>query len=149
MHLKEHIIASSITSAGIYIATRSARMAAVSFAAGVLLDLDHFVDYWKDHSFNLDIPRFFTACHECDLTKTRLFLHSAELLLFLTAAAYFTRSGVITALALGLCQHLAFDQFSNEIYPASYIFAYRLSKGFRVEAIFSNKIWEQSENHRK
>ena len=149
MHLKEHIIASSIASAGIYAATRSVKMTAVSFAAGVLLDLDHFVDYWKENSFNLDMRQFFKACHECNLTKTRLFLHSAELIVLSAAAAYFTRSGIITALTLGACQHLALDQLTNKIYPASYLLTYRWSKGFRAEAVFTNKPWEQSENLRK
>jgi len=138
MRLKGHLLASGAVSAGIYAATGSAKMAACSFAAGVLLDADHLIDYWRDHSFNLDLSRFFSVCHECDLSKTMLPLHSVELLLLLAAAACFTRSGAITALALGSGQHLFFDQLVNKVYPYSYSFFYRMGKGFRSDAVFTN-----------
>jgi hypothetical protein len=138
MRLSKHIIASGIISAGIYAFTNSVKMAAVSFASGVLLDLDHVVDYWLHDSFNLDLSRFFDICYTRSLSKTRFFLHSAELVVILAAAAFFTRSSLLTALVLGACQHLMFDQVLNDVYLGSYFFIYRWSNGFKAETVFPN-----------
>ena len=138
MMLKSHVAASAAVGAGLYAATSSIEMAAASFAAGVFLDLDHLIDYWHEHSFNLDVRRFFDVCRECDLEKTRLFAHSAELLALAASAAYFTRSALLAGLALGMCQHLAFDQFVNKVYPGSYFLVVRWLTGFKAETVFSN-----------
>ena len=138
MRFTGHVLASGVVGAGIYAATGSLKMASVSFAAGVFLDLDHLMDYWENHSFNFNVSRFFNVCNECDLKTTKLFLHSAELAVIMTLAAYLTRSGTLAALTLGIYQHLALDQFFNKVNAASYVFIYRWSKGFRGEAVFNN-----------
>ena len=138
MHLKQHIAASAAVSTGIFAATGSWPMAVSSFLAGFLLDLDHLIDYWIEYPFNIDISRFFKACHNCELTKTRLYLHSFELVLALAASAYLTRSSVITAVTLGLAQHMALDQLINSVRPAGYFLIYRYSKGFLADRIFTN-----------
>jgi hypothetical protein len=138
MQLTKHIAASAATSAGIYAATRSAEMAVLSFFAGFLIDIDHLADYWREYSFNIDIRKFFRACHECDFTIARLFFHSIEAIVLLSIVAYLTRSAVITAITLGITQHIFFDQLANKVYPASYFFVYRWFNGFEVAKVFSN-----------
>ena len=138
MRLPKHIAASAATSAGIYAATRSVEMAVWSFLAGFLLDIDHLLDYWREYSFNIDIKRFFATCHECDFTITKLYFHSIEAIILLCAAAYFTRSILITAITLGMTQHLIFDQLINKVYPASYFFIYRWRNGFKATKVFDN-----------
>lgn len=145
MNPRQHVIASAAVSAGIYVVAGSPKMAAASFIAGVLLDIDHLFDYWKYHSFNLNFSKFFNTCNECDFQETRLFFHSLELLIIMSAASYFSRSGLITALTLGICQHLALDQLKNKVYPASYVLIYRWANAFKVEKVFSvarEKQWE-------
>jgi len=137
MRLTKHIAASICASGGIYLATKSAAMAGWSFATGVLLDVDHLLDYWNETSFNVDIARFFVACHKCDFTLLRLYFHSFEAVLMFCIAAYFTRSGLLTALTLGMAQHIFFDQLSNKVYPAGYIFIYRWRCGFKTAKVFS------------
>jgi hypothetical protein len=138
MHLKEHLAASAAVSAGVYAATKSSEMAVWSFLAGFLLDLDHLIDYWFEYSFNVDIRGFFRACHECDFKITRVYFHSLEALMFLCAASYFTRSVLITAVTLGITQHMVFDQVINKVYPASYFFIYRWLNGFKSTKVFTS-----------
>jgi len=151
MRIKEHIGASAAISIGIYAATGSGIMAAWSFLAGSLLDLDHLIDYWEDYSFNIDISRFISVCYNCQLIKTRLYLHSFELLLVAAAAAYITRSSIIAGAALGLAQHIALDQMVNKVYPASYFLIYRWRKGFYADFVFRNvpKRVETNGNYKK
>jgi len=138
MNLDKHLIASGVVSAGIFASTGSLKIAAASFVTGVFMDLDHVIDYWCEYPFSLNVRRFFEVYDRVSLEKTRLFLHSAELLVAAAAAAYFTRSGLIAGLVLGVSQHLALDQFFNEVYPAGYFFVYRLSTGFKAQKIFRN-----------
>jgi hypothetical protein len=138
MRLTEHIAASAAASAGIYAATKSPEMAVYSFIAGILIDADHLLDYWSENSFNLNISRFFKTCNECHFTITRLYFHSIEGLILLCAVSYFTRSVLITAVTLGMAQHMAFDQYKNKVFPSSYFFLYRLFYGFKAVNVFSN-----------
>jgi hypothetical protein len=139
MQLKQHIIASAAISAGIYAATKSADMAISSYITGVFIDIDHLIDYWRDRPFNFNLPKFFSTCKDCDLTKTSLALHSFELLMLTVAAAFLTRSVLLAGIAFGLCQHLALDQLTNKVYPKSYFFIYRWRHGFKSGSVFSNK----------
>jgi hypothetical protein len=138
MRLTEHIAASAAASAGIYAVTKSPEMAVCSFLTGVLIDVDHLLDYWLEKSFDLNIARFFKTCNECNFTITRLYFHSIEVVIVLCAAAYCTRSLLITGLTLGAAQHIALDQLKNKVYPASYFFTYRLFNGFKAANVFSN-----------
>jgi len=138
MRLEKHIAASACVGVGVFIVTRSVIMSIAALAAGILIDVDHLYDYWQSHSFDLNLSKFFKVCIECDLVQTKLFLHSIEFLLLMAVAAFVTRSGLVTGLTLGICQHLAFDQMSNKVHPESYSFIYRWTNSFKAEMVFTN-----------
>lgn len=139
MQLKQHVIASAAVSGAIFAATGSKAAAASSFAAGVLIDLDHVLDYWFMKPFSFDVGDFFYTCEETLLTSCRLFLHSLELLLVLGLAAWLFRSPWLVGLVIGMGQHLALDQAMNPVHEKSYIFMYRLAHRFRTGAVFTDK----------
>lgn len=138
MQLKQHCIASAAVSGALYAATGSPALTAASFAAGVLIDVDHLIDYWLTKPFSFDIPDFFRTCEATQLASARLYLHSIELLFVLGAAAYLTRSPWIAGLVIGAGQHLALDQALNPVGPKSYFFLYRRSRGFAFRDVFFN-----------
>jgi hypothetical protein len=59
MRLHQHIAVSSVVSLGLYAWTQSLPIAISSFLAGFLLDLDHLIDYWREHPAKIDLIHFF------------------------------------------------------------------------------------------
>ncbi|MHB9154763.1 MAG: hypothetical protein ACYC5N_03595 [Endomicrobiales bacterium] len=137
MQLSIHLVVSGALSAALYAASGSAPLGISSFAAGVFLDVDHVLDYWAEKPFSLDIGDFFRTCEEICLRTARLFFHSLELLAALGALAYLTRSPWLVGLAIGMGQHLAFDQVFNPVRPCAYLFVYRMKNKFRGDAAFT------------
>ena len=131
-----HIIASGIFSICVWVYFKSIGCAAISFAAGVLLDLDHLIDYYANHSFTLNIKDVYNACLEIKLNKLFLLLHSYELIAILWLAIFvFGLSNSWKALAVGCTQHILIDQITNPIKLTGYFLTYRIAKGFKKELI--------------
>ena len=109
----------------------SAWCAVFSFLAGVLIDLDHLVDFYSSHSFTLKARTIYDACARIDLDRLYLPLHSYELLAIIWVTIYFfSLADIWKAIAIGLTQHLIFDQFTNPLKTLSYFLTYRAMKGF-------------------
>lgn len=136
MRLHQHVIVSAGFSAAVYGLTGSGAMAVASAASGVLIDVDHVLDYWRDRPFSLDVREFFRVCEGYRLTRTFLWMHSLELALPIALAVWVTRSPVITGLALGWAQHLLMDHLTNHIRPGTYSFFWRMKRAFDNGSIF-------------
>lgn len=120
-------------------AFKSFGCAVLSFIAGVVIDADHFLDFFLNHPFTLKFSRIYDAFEKQDLSRLYLVLHSYEILVILWLSIYaFSMSASWIALAIGLTQHIIFDIFTNPIRVNGYFFTYRLCKGFKKEMIFSN-----------
>ena len=141
MRITNHLIASTIFSSGVYLITKSPVIAASSFFVGIFLDLDHLIDYWRQHPGSLDVKHFVETCEKYRLKILTLFFHSYELLLIVAALVYFTKSSLIFGAALGFAQHLLLDSIGNKINSdySSYFFIYRWKAGFEGNKIFSHK----------
>ncbi|MFC1501041.1 hypothetical protein ACFL58_01150 [Elusimicrobiota bacterium] len=120
-----------------------------SFVIGILLDLDHVSDYWREHPFKMDLIHFFETCQESKLKKIYLWLHSIELIIPLVIIVYFTRSELFLGMFIGFMQHLIFDQFFNPIYPQTYSLFYRFKVKFENKKVFNFKektSWQNQKN---
>lgn len=138
MKLKNHIVSSGIVSSVVYIATNSALSAAVSFLAGVFIDLDHFIDYYLNYGFTYKIKmkEFYEVFDEIKLPKIYVFLHSFELLIVFWILIFLIPLGrIYLAVAIGMTQHIFLDQIYNPVFPRAYFLSYRLLNGFRKEYI--------------
>ncbi len=132
MRLSNHIIASGLTSMAFGAVTKSWPGALVCFFSGILIDSDHFWEFYihkKRWCFNLtELERF---CQHGKVDRFYLILHSYELLLVLWAAiSLFHLPVVWVGLVFGMTVHLIFDQFTNPIWPLAYFWFYRRSLGF-------------------
>ena len=126
-----HIAVSCVISAGIGIYFRSFWCAAISFACGVLIDLDHLVDYYATHPPTLKLSDIYDACAEVRLNKLYFLLHSYELIAAQWLAIYtFSLSNAWKAAAIGLTQHIIFDQLTNPVKPLAYFLTYRVYRKF-------------------
>lgn len=137
-HIKppSHIVTSCLVSIVVWAYFKSAKCAIVSFIAGVFIDLDHLIDYYSTHPFTLKIKDIYDACAEVNLKKIYLLFHSYELIILLWLAIYaLSLSNIWKAMAIGLTQHLLFDQITNSLNTFGYFIIYRMIKGFKKELL--------------
>lgn len=110
---------------------KSAWCALASFAAGVLVDLDHFIDYYSDRGFTIKIKDMYDSFVRMEIGKLYLVLHSYELVIALwISACALSFPGIWVAVAIGMTQHIILDQMTNPLTPLSYFITYRMRKGF-------------------
>jgi len=132
MIVRNHIFASSIIAGIWYYIFKSIPEAVVCLLGGFLIDVDHFIDYYVNHPFTLDFWKIYKACLNMDLKKVFVVLHSFELAAFIWAMALLMPDNRLwLALAVGVTQHIIFDQFRNYVHPLAYFMTYRISKGFQ------------------
>ena len=135
---RPHIVASGIISILSIAYFKSFGDAAVCFLAGVLIDLDHIIDYYLNYGFTVSIKKIYNCCEMMDLKKLYIVLHSYELIAFLWAAIYiFSLSKFWQAIALGLTQHIILDQLFNPIRTFGYLFTYRFFNAFDADRILT------------
>ncbi|HLG69548.1 MAG TPA: hypothetical protein VK009_03895 [Chloroflexota bacterium] len=125
---------------------------ALSLAFGVLVDLDHFIDYWYAEGricFNL---RTFLRTRYWERSG-RLFVlfHAFEYLpiVFLVWQAWKGRRWAVAATA-AMSSHLLADHLVNELKPLGYFLLYRVAHGFRADEILDwNRVHQLEERRRK
>jgi hypothetical protein len=140
LKLQQHIAVSIPISMVTYVVSRSIPMAAVSLAAGVLLDLDHGFDYMREYGMRLDPAFFFHSFHNTLYRRVVIPLHGWEWLPLLGLLALRMRGNPFAVGALiGTTQHLLFDQFTNGVAGCGYFFVYRVMKKFVTGDIFPGK----------
>ena len=136
MLLIGHVVVSSIVSAFVWAFFKSFGCAAISFASGVLIDLDHVIDYYASYGFTFKAKKIYNICLELKLKKLYLILHSYELIALLWIIIYvFSLSNLWKAIAIGFTQHIILDQITNPINTLGYFLTYRFIKGFKKELI--------------
>lgn len=136
------MIATAAGCAPFYIATGSALMTAVFAAAGILIDLDHLIDFalWDERP--LDPKRFLKDGVPRTWPRLVYLLHGYEWIALMAFICFKTHNPYILSFTLGWALHLAIDEFGNRlpskrtrIFPLFYFFTYRLFFGFRRDRI--------------
>ena len=137
MRLKQHITISLFFSAFLYMIFKSWIIFGSSLISGVLIDIDHILDYFMAYGINIQIKQFFEVCHNLKIPRVRLIFHSWELLFLLSIYAFVMRwNPWIVGTIVGFTQHIALDQIFNKSNKLSYSFYWRLKKGFRLKRCF-------------
>ena len=109
--------------------TRSPYSLVAAFATGVMIDLDHLVEYYLWFVKGNNSRIFF-------------FVHSYELLVPVFLAGYLSGwDPVVIGVSFGFLGHLITDQLVNPVVPLGYFFTYRAVKKFRRSEII-NAEWE-------
>lgn len=136
--LEHHVVTSFAAAFCAYVVFRSLAAAGGILVGGVLIDIDHFLDYFLHRGMRLDIRELCHLSYNNLFPKLFLILHSYELLV-LTWAAYLLgiRNYFFLGCAIGFTIHIFLDQVFNYSRPLSYFFTYRLIKGFEAEHIHS------------
>lgn len=117
----KHALISAAIGAAAWWKTGDPKVGAAAFAAGVLPDLDHGVDYayygWR-HRHRLILP-----------------LHGYEYAAASALVGAATKSSLFGAVAVSYLVHLLADQLENRTHWLGYSLLFRIWHGFRIEAI--------------
>ncbi|MBC8554689.1 MAG: hypothetical protein H8D23_34185 [Candidatus Brocadiales bacterium] len=137
MRLKQHIAISLFFSACLLAISKSWIIFGSSLISGVLIDIDHILDYFMVHGLNMRIRQFFEECHNHKILRVRLIFHSWELLFLLSISAFIVRwNPWIVGTIAGFTQHIILDQVFNKPNRWTYFFFWRLKNGFSVKRYF-------------
>lgn len=132
-----HAVVSAGAAAVTAIALRSWSAGAACFLAGVLVDLDHYVDFWMNHGLVLSPRRFFEFCYYGDSPTFVDLLHGYEYippLLWLCTVPGMRDVGI--GLTVGYSLHLLCDQlFNRHLHRWTYFLAYRAFHRFDSKRI--------------
>lgn len=137
MRLEHHIILSVAVSGTIFAVSRSWPATVSSLAAGVLLDGDHVLEYFREYGLRLNMRELFRASYERTFKRTVLFLHAWEWLPLLGLACWLSGGNPwIVGGAIGWFQHLLADQFVNTPNKWAYSLIWRWRHGFDHKVSF-------------
>lgn len=131
------MVASAATTVVFYSFVPSWNAAVACFLSGILLDVDHFIDFYLRKKKALpayeELVRF---CMEEKEGRIYLVLHSYELTLLLWVSAFFFPNLVWIGFLFGMTVHLLLDQFFNDIHPLAYFWVYRAHYKFPHKVFF-------------
>lgn len=121
----------------VYLIFKSGAAFFVSFAAGILIDIDHILDYYMQQRVTLRIKEIYRWCEEWKSKFVFIYFHSLELIFILWVVIVYFKMGIFwIAFAIGITQHIFLDiLFNRAIYAYSYFLSFRIIKGFRSEEL--------------
>jgi hypothetical protein len=134
----KHVVSSAAAGTAFYLLSHSITASFTCFLSGILIDLDHFFDFYRQYKiWPINLKDFYICCIERRLEKVYLLLHSIELIaLFWILIIVFRLNLFWLALAAGMTVHIIFDFLGNRGLLFSYSFLYRLKNGFLFKRLF-------------
>jgi len=136
MRVEHHLTISAGISGIIYYLSRSWELTTSSFLAGVLIDIDHVIDYFLNEGIKLNIKDFFRFYRDERYKRLTIVFHAWEWLIFLFVFLWFSGWNTwLTGILIGFTQHLLFDKFYNVSRFSSYLFLWRWWVGFEPKLI--------------
>ncbi|MBI3991126.1 MAG: hypothetical protein HY350_03145 [Candidatus Omnitrophica bacterium] len=117
----------------VYLFFKSSVSFFASLIAGVLIDIDHVLDYYIANGITLKIKNIYQWFKGLNFTHVFIPLHSIELVFILWIVISLFKLGIFwVALAIGFTQHMILDILSNNkiIYAYGYFLSFRTIKKF-------------------
>lgn len=111
-----------------------------AFAFGILIDLDHWLDYWFAFGFEINLKKFFNPAGYVNKNqKVYVLLHGWEYLLplFFLGRFWETKlfvSGLTGTIVTAYLAHLIFDSITVVQSAKGYFLTYRLLSKFSLKA---------------
>ena len=140
MKPSHHVVISAAVTSLFALWVRSWPALAACFLSGILIDIDHHLDYWfneKKFPFRYRDLVEFCSIENKNRGKLYLIFHSYELLFLFWWAVLYLQLGVIwLGMAIGLTVHMLFDQLFNPLKRFAYFLTYRILVGFKRENLF-------------
>lgn len=130
LDLLAHLIV-TLSLACIFFAKGNSLMAVFCcFVGGILIDLDHLLDYFSWYGNKFNIKDFLGSRYFAESGKLYLPFHSWELIIMLWVGAFATGLGWIYALSSSMTAHMVIDHAIHKKKPLYYSLVNRWIKGF-------------------
>ena len=137
MKLKHHITASIIISALLLAISKSWIIFTSSLISGVLIDIDHILDYLWEFRKPFIIKEFIDLNYQRKTLFLMIVFHSWELLALLSICAFLMSWNPWTVgVTIGFAQHIVLDQIFNKPNRLAYFFLWRLKNGFSRDSVY-------------
>lgn len=135
-HISIHIFSSLIIGFVFYFSGKNVFVILGAVVGGILIDIDHVIDYILAFGLDIDLNKFFRGEQFLKSNKIYLILHGWELVLITAIPALvFDNPGAghfCLGFSAALFVHLVSDVFINHMYFISYSYCYRIYKGYNV-----------------
>ncbi len=139
-----HVIISFSLGAMIYYLTRSIGAGLACLFSGVLVDVDHIIDFIinsgpKGFSFKEMYWTCIKLPHQKESSKIKkvyLVFHAWEIVFLLWLCYVFSHNIYVLSLAIGYTSHLLLDTGARAFHPLAYSLVYRLKRDFKPIKFF-------------
>ena len=127
----------------LYKATQSVPGFFMFLSAGVLIDIDHYIDYVRERGLGFDLKKIYVECRDSykNFDKIVIFLHSYEIVLISWLLIFRFDLNILWINAtMSLALHIFIDQLVNPtVSPFAYFFSFRAINKFKVEKLFKER----------
>ena len=142
-----HVVVSFSIGLTLWFFTKSVYAGLLCFFSGVLVDVDHVVEYIIHHKWKtLTVKTVYQASKETgrqegDYRFKRLYLifHSLELVITFWALTVITKNLYMLAITLGYSSHIILDATTNPLSWYSYFILRRLKNKFDTDKLVDKK----------
>ncbi len=138
----KHLKYSIALAAGLGITSKKWGVALGGFASGVLVDVDHLIEYGsycKDSRITWDWEEFFSGAYFNKKRTTKVIFHSWEAAILMWMAVWMThgvrRKNILYGIASGYTLHLTLDEIGNNLNHLGYFELYRYLVGWKQEKL--------------
>lgn len=137
MKFSQHIITSGMVSVALWPVYHSVEISVMCFLTGVFIDIDHFIDYFREFGFNINVPKFFQVFKGKNINRVWIPLHSWELFGMMLFFSWLGQgNNWMIGLITGYFLHMILDQLFNKPGPWSYFLVFRYTKKFSHKVLF-------------
>lgn len=150
-----HIIVSLPLGAAVGFFTESFFAGLLCFFCGVLIDIDHLIEYLIHYglrpftSFGSTLKEVYQTCGgmlsregKCAVKKIYLIFHAVELVILLWVVFAFNKNIYLFSIASGYTAHLIMDIAINPMRPSAYFIVFRIKNSFDALKFARNRIKE-------
>lgn len=156
LHLTLHILTGVIAGYIVWMVWKNPLpVFSMAFIGGVLIDLDHFIDYFLAFGWQFRLEYFLKGYQFLASDKIYIFFHGWEYVILLSAVAWLVKGNVkikaaVLALALGMFFHLSIDVFTNEgAQLKTYSIIYRAKNNFDLKALVTQEHYQDHQIRKK
>ncbi|MCG8431533.1 MAG: hypothetical protein MJA29_10225 [Candidatus Omnitrophica bacterium] len=128
-----HAVGTFVLAAAIYLHTRDSGCVALVVLGGILIDVDHFIDYALVFKSKFHLRKFLLSDY-LKSGKIYIILHSWELIILLGAVSLLTDSYGLFLLSLSMAMHLGIDSIQR-MNPLLYFLVVRILRRFDASVL--------------
>ena len=107
------------------------------FIGGVLIDADHFPDYWIEYGFTLNFRKIYNQFLNPKFSHIIVPFHSIDLLLI--SLIFLPAGSFLWWIVIGMFSHIIADELTVSKRMFGYFFLYRLYHRFDSGVFFRNE----------